>query len=84
MDHSFELPDGLSPEEEHATLGALERYLLQENSHVAPWVLAGRLEGTGHGALQARRYVDGGWRIKSQVPFTRLGVPSLSGRGDAR
>ncbi len=80
----FELPEGLSPEEERAVLTALERYLLQESPHPSPWVLAGRLEATGLGALQARRYADEPWAATLRHPFARPGVPPLAGRGDAR
>jgi hypothetical protein len=84
MDGRFELPRGLSREEERATLGALERYFLGENPRADPWVLVGRMESTGHGALQTRRYADGAWRFPLRAPFARTGVPSLSGRADAR
>ena len=81
MDGAFELPQGLTREEERAILVALERYFLQENPHPDPWVLAGRMDAGGHGALQARRYTDGAWR--TPAPFARRGSPSLQGRGDA-
>ncbi len=80
----FELPEGLSPEEERAIITALERYLLRESPHPSPWVLAGRLEATGLGALQARRYADEPWGTTLRHPFARPGVPPLAGRGDAR
>ncbi|HZP89954.1 MAG TPA: hypothetical protein VFC04_03040 [Actinomycetota bacterium] len=84
MERRFELPDGISREEERAVLVALERYFLQESPHPDPWVLAGRLEATGHGALQARRYVERAWRLPERAPFVRPGVPSAAGRADLR
>jgi hypothetical protein len=54
-ERSFDLPDGLTPEDERAILIALERYFLQESPKPAPWVLQGRIDATGLGALQARK-----------------------------
>lgn len=82
-DRRFEVPIGLTREEERAILLALERYFLQESPHPDPWVLAGRLEATGYGALQARRYMDTAWGLPSRAAFTRQGVPPVHGRGDA-
>ena len=82
-DPRFELPDGLSPEEERAVITALERYFLQENPHPHPWVLAGRMDATGYGALQCRHHVDTAWSTASRHPFVRRGVPPMHGRGDA-
>jgi hypothetical protein len=81
----YELPGGLSQHEEAAVLAALEQYFADERG--APsgdWALAGRMEATGVGALQARRLVPGGgWRASGRVPFARTGVPPFHGRGDA-
>jgi len=79
----FELPDGLTPEEERAILMALERYLIAESPRPAPWVLQGRIDATGLGALQARRYAREPWHGQ-QGQFARKGVASLHGRGDVR
>ena len=79
----FEVPHGLTREEERAVLLALERYFLQESPHPDPWVLAGRLEATGYGALQARRYASAAWGMAAYTRFVRSGVPPLCGRGDA-
>ncbi|MGH2635471.1 MAG: hypothetical protein ACRDHU_04925, partial [Actinomycetota bacterium] len=57
----FELPEDLAPEEERAIIRALERYFARESPHPAPWVLAGRVDATGLGALQARRYTNAPW-----------------------
>ena len=83
MDRRFELPEDLSREEERAILASLERYFLQESPHPHPWVLAGRMETTGQGALQARRMMDAPWASMRRAPFARRGVASLHGRGDA-
>jgi hypothetical protein len=79
----FEVPHGLTREEERAILLALERYFLQESPQPDPWVLAGRLEATGYGALQARRYASAAWAMAAHTRFVRPGVPPLYGRGDA-
>lgn len=85
MDGRFELPEGLSREEERAILAALERYFLQESPHPHPWVLAGRMDATGQGALQTKRLMDAPWWISARRPFTRRGLgPPLHGRGDAQ
>jgi hypothetical protein len=82
-DRRFEVPIGLTRKEERAIVLALERYFLQESPHPDPWVLAGRLEATGYGALQARRHMDTAWGLPSRAAFTRQGVPPVHGRGDA-
>ncbi len=82
-DRTFELPEGLSPEEERAILTALERYLMQESPKPTPWVLQGRIDATGLGGLQVRRYARESWRGQT-AEFARRGVPPLDGRGDVR
>jgi hypothetical protein len=82
-DRRFELPHDLSPDEERAIIRALERYFAQESPHPHPWVLAGRIDATGFGALQARHHTDAPWRRSGEVPFARRGVPPQAGRGDA-
>jgi hypothetical protein len=79
----FELPGGLTPEQERAVIRALERYFARESPHPDPWVLAGRVDATGLGALQARRYTDSPIALARYAPFARRGVPPLHGRGDA-
>jgi hypothetical protein len=80
---AIELPEGLTPEEERAILTALERYFVQESPKPNPWVLQGRLEATGMGKLQVRRYAREPWH-RQQAPFARTGVASLHGRSDVR
>lgn len=84
-DRRFELPDDLSAEEERATLNALERYFFEEDPRPHDWVLAGRMDATGYGALQVKRLTDAPWRVGRRVQFARrsLALP-LYGRGDAR
>ncbi len=81
----FELPDGLTPEEERLILTALERYFVQEDPRPWEWVLAGRMDSTGYGALQIKRLTDSPWRIAGRGHFAKRGLqPPLYGRGDAR
>jgi hypothetical protein len=79
----FELPDGLAPEEERAILMALERYFVEESPKPNPWVLQGRIDATGVGALQVRKYAREPWQGPN-APFARKGVPTLHGRADMR
>jgi hypothetical protein len=79
----FEIPEGLTPEEERVVITALERYFVKESPHPNPWVLAGRLDAAGLGAIQGRRYMDIPWGATQQHLFARPGVPPLHGRGDA-
>ena len=81
-DGRFELPSDLGPEQERAIILALERYFAQESPHPHPWVLAGRVDATGLGALQVRHLTDGRWEVGGQVAFLRRGVPPSGGRGD--
>jgi hypothetical protein len=78
----FDLPDGLTPEEERAILTALERYFSLESPKPMPWVLQGRVEAMGIGRLQARKLSRQPWLV--QAAFARLGTASVNGRGDVR
>ena len=83
MTERYELPEGLTPEEERAVLLALERYFLPEHPKAQSWALAGRLESMGYGALQARRSSEHPWTSGLRVQFTRRGTQATSqGRGD--
>ena len=82
-DRVIELPDGLTVEEERAVLMALERYFQAESPKPNAWVLQGRIEATGLGALQVRRYAREPWH-GHRAAFTRKGVAPLHGRGDQR
>ncbi len=81
-DRRFELPEDLGPGQERAIILALERYFAQESPRPHPWVLAGRVDATGLGALQSRHLTDAPWRVGGQVRFLRRGVPPSAGRGD--
>ena len=82
-DRFLELLEGLTPEEERAIMVALERYFLQESPKPMPWVLQGRIDATGLGALQVRRYAHEPWHGQ-QVPHSRKGVAPVNGRSDVR
>lgn len=79
----FDLPHDLTPEEERAILMALERFFLAESPKPAPWVLQGRIEATGQGVLQIRRYAREAWHGQS-AEFARQGVATVHGRSDVR
>ena len=80
----FELPERTSSARAGSARSscALERYFAQESPHPHPWVLAGRVDATGLGALQVRHLTDGPWEVGGRVPFLRRGVPPSAGRGD--
>ncbi|HEX9377347.1 MAG TPA: hypothetical protein VGB19_14065 [Actinomycetota bacterium] len=80
----FELPEGLSPQEEQAVLAALERYFAEEQKPPALWALAGRVDASGMGAVQTRRITGSSWRAGIRMAFARRGTPTFIGRGDAR
>ena len=79
----IEIPAGLTPEEERAILMALERYFSAESPKPTPWVLQGRVDATGHGALQVRKYSRDPWN-GVRAAFVRRGVAPMHGRGDVR
>jgi hypothetical protein len=80
----YELPPGLSPEEERAVLAALERAMASGRPRLSPWALAGRAEATRRGRLQVRRDIDAPWAFRAPVPFAAGGPQKQVGRGDAR
>jgi hypothetical protein len=82
-DRRFDLPPDLAPEEERAILMALERFFLAESPKPAPWVLQGRIDATGQGVLQVRRYAREPWHGQTAA-FARKGVPPVHGRSDVR
>jgi len=79
----FELPPDLSPEEQRAAIGALERALGAGREGISPWTLAGRAETLRLGTLQVRHQAEG-WTFRGHVPFARRGTSPLIGRGDSR
>ena len=79
----IELPDDITVDEERAILMALERYFSAESPKPNPWVLQGRIDATGYGALQVRKYAREPWH-GNKAEFARKGVPPAHGRGDQR
>jgi hypothetical protein len=77
----LELPEGLTREEERAIIAAIERHFIQESPKPNPWVLQGRIDAMGVGALQVRRLAREPWQ-GVRAPFARRGVPPATGRGD--
>jgi hypothetical protein len=80
----FELPRGLTPEEERAIIAALERHFEGDGQEPDGWALAGRLDATSQGALQTRKLSSGAWRRAGRGNFARRGIPPHAGRGDSR
>jgi hypothetical protein len=78
----FEVPDGLSPREERAVLAALEKYFHSDVEDA--WLLAGRIDNTRLGALQARRHTDHAWTDGRIFPHARRGTMPQRGRGDSK
>ncbi len=80
----YELPPGLSPEEERAIVAALDEYFGGAKVRPGPWALAGRTENLRMGALQIRNQSHAPWVETRLHPFTRRGTDSRVGRGDSR
>ena len=80
----YELPEGLTSEEERAAIAALERYFSADGKEPDRWVLAGRIDATGLGALQTRRFAKGAWGRAARGAFARRGTSTNLGRGDSR
>ena len=79
----YEVPEGLSPEEERAIIAALERHFAEQDPRPSPWALAGRIEASREGSLQARRYLRDPWGAAGRGAFSRSGTEPIRGRGDA-
>jgi hypothetical protein len=79
----FELPPGLSPQEERAVIAALERYFAEEPPP-NPWAMAGRYEATGMGMLQSRRIAPGAWQRAGRGKFAREGTPRCTAAATPR
>ncbi|HEY3210200.1 MAG TPA: hypothetical protein VGL18_10480 [Actinomycetota bacterium] len=80
----YELPPGLSAEEERAIVSALDEYFGAGVVRPDPWALAGRAEALGLGALQVRHQSMRPWGRTGPIAFTRRGTEPRSGRGDAK
>jgi hypothetical protein len=79
----YQLPPGISAEEERAIVAALDEYFGAGAVRPDPWALAGRAEALRLGALQLRHQSMRPWGGAWSLPFTRRGTEPLSGRGDA-
>ena len=79
----YQLPPGLSAEEERAIIAALDEYFGAGAVRPDPWALAGRAEALRLGALQIRHQSMQPWGDGSRIPFTRRGTQPRSGRADA-
>jgi len=80
----YELPPGLSAEEERAIESALDEYFGAGVVRPDPWALAGRAEALRLGALQVRHQATRPWGAAWPTGFSRRGTDPRSGRGDAR
>lgn len=79
----YDLPPGLSAEEERAIVSALDEYFGLGAVRLDPWALAGRAEALRLGALQIRHQAPRPWGGAWPVGFTRRGTQPQNGRGDA-
>ncbi len=80
----YDLPPGLTPEEERAILAALDEYFGSLSVRPWAWALAGRAEGTGVGAIEVRNQSRRPWNEFGPHHYTRRGIDTRSGRGDAK
>ncbi len=80
----YELPPGLSGEEERAIASALDEYFGTGVVRPDPWALAGRAEALRVGALQVRHQATRPWGGTWPSTFARRGTEPRSGRGDSR
>jgi hypothetical protein len=78
----YELPHGLSEEEQRAVIAALERHFAERDVRPDPWTMAGRMEGVRVGALQSRRQLRDAWTAAARGTFAKRGTEPISGRGD--
>jgi hypothetical protein len=79
----YELPPGISSEEERAIVAALDQYFGAGKIRPGAWSLAGRAEAIRLGALQVRYQSPHPWNETRLNPYTRRGSEPLAGRGDA-
>ncbi|MGH2556700.1 MAG: hypothetical protein ACRDHO_13410 [Actinomycetota bacterium] len=79
----YQLPPGLSAEEERAIIAALDEYFGAGAVRPDPWALAGRAEALRLGALQIRHQSMHPWGEGTRIAYTRRGTAPRSGRADA-
>jgi hypothetical protein len=80
----YDLPPGLSAEEERAIVAALDEYFGAGVVRPDPWALAGRAEALRLGALQVRHQAMHPWGAAGPHAFTRRGTEPRAGRADTR
>jgi hypothetical protein len=80
----YDLPPGLSAEEERAIVTALDDYFGAGVVRPDPWALAGRAEALRIGALQIRHQAMRPWGGAGPTAFTRRGTEPRSGRADTK
>ena len=66
----FELPAGLTEEEEQAILAALERYLAGAPAERNPWASAGRAEAKKRTGLPRGKSLPTAWRAVVRGPWS--------------
>ena len=79
----YELPDGLTQQDERAVVAALDHLFGLASVRPSPWALAVRAENLGLGGLQFRHQFDRPYGQASPM-FTRRGTETRIGRGDTR
>jgi hypothetical protein len=80
----YELPPGLTAEEERAIGASIDAYFGYGNVRPEAWRLVARAEGLGLGALQIRNQSLRPWVEPMHAPYTRRGTDTRMGRGDAK
>jgi hypothetical protein len=80
----YELPPGLSAEEQRAIDASIDAYFGYGSVRPEAWRLVARAEGLGLGALQIRNQSLRPWQEPMLSPFTRRGTDTRMGRGDAK
>jgi len=80
----YELPPGITPEDERAIVAALDQYFGTSAVRPSPWALAGRAIALGLGALQIRYQSPHPWGEIALNPYTRLGTEPRMGRSDQK
>lgn len=80
----YELPAGLSPEEERVAIAAIEWLLERQRPRLNPWTLAGRADNLRIGSLHVRHQTDRPWGFHHELPLAPGGTGPRVGRGDSR
>jgi hypothetical protein len=80
----YDLPPGLSADEVRAIHAALAEFFGYGSVRPGEWLLIGRAEAIGLGALQIRNQSLRPWQETTIGPFSRKGIETRVGRGDAK